>query len=390
MNESGIITFFDSPERSPLDDIIKDYLLFQVNPLINQILEGYPEFVVVLNKNRQIVAFNNKVYTAFNASSPEQILGKRVGEVMNCIHSHLMPGGCGTSQFCRECGAAKAIKFTNEKSLSAEEECKITSSVGSKEVSFEFNVYSQPIAFKGTNYTLFAVKDISGVKRKEALERIFFHDILNTTGAISGIANLLGDAENKEEREELLNAIMISSQQLMYEIVSQRDLRYAEDGNLQLNIREISLNEIIEIAFKLYERSDHAKYKVFTLQLPEDDIKVKSDKTLLIRCIGNLIKNALEASGPNEPVKVYSYYNDEFAYINIFNNQVIPENVRLQLFQRSFSTKQSKGRGLGLYSVKLIIEQYLMGKVSFVTNDVFGTVFTIQLPLEFHQQEKAI
>lgn len=263
MTEPEIITFFDNPQRSPIDEIIKDYLLFQVNPLLNQILEGFPEFVLVLNKNRQIVSFNQKAYKTFNVTDPEQILGKRIGEVISCIHSSLMPGGCGTSQFCKECGAAKALKNTNEKLTPSEEECVITSSKNGKEVSYEFGVYSQPISFKNNNYVLFAVKDISGIKRKEALERIFFHDILNTTGAISGIANLLGDADNRDDREELLNAIMISSQQLMYEIVSQRDLRYAEDGNLQLNIREVSLNEAIETAYKLYEKSDHAKYKVF-------------------------------------------------------------------------------------------------------------------------------
>lgn len=375
------ITFFDTPERSHIDEIIKDYLLFQVNPLINQVLEGFPEFVVILNKHRQIVAFNKKAYAAFNVTEPEQILGKRIGEAINCIHSTLMPGGCGTSQFCKECGAGKAIKNTIEHNISIEDECKITSTINGKDISHEFLVYSQPITFKNKNYTLFAVKDISSHKRKEALERIFFHDILNTTGAINGIANLLNEAEDSKDRDELLDAIIISSQQLMNEIISQRDLRNAEDGNLQIHITDTGLIDILHTVHKLYEKSDQAKFKNFITETPNLDLIFQTDKTLLIRCIGNLIKNALEASLPSETVRLYSSVDDEFVYINVSNNQAIPENVRLQLFQRSFSTKQTKGRGLGLYSVKLIIEQYLKGKVSFVTNDLFGTVFTIQMPL---------
>jgi sensor histidine kinase regulating citrate/malate metabolism len=59
----------------------------------------------------------------------------------------------------------------------------------------------------------------------------------------------------------------------------------------------------------------------------------------------------------------------------------IPEDVRLQIFQRSFSTKGS-GRGLGTYSMKLFGENYLHGRVYFRTNEKQGTTFTIELPLE--------
>lgn len=37
----------------------------------------------------------------------------------------------------------------------------------------------------------------------------------------------------------------------------------------------------------------------------------------------------------------------------------------LRIFQRSFSTKGAKGRGLGTYSMKLFGETYLGGQVSF-------------------------
>jgi PAS domain-containing protein len=108
-------TYFDSPERSEPEEIIDDFLLFKVNPLISEILEGFPEFVLVLNRTRQIVAFNNKAYSAFRVKEPEQILGKRIGEALNCIHASLPPKGCGTAAVCSECGAAKAIKYSWEK-----------------------------------------------------------------------------------------------------------------------------------------------------------------------------------------------------------------------------------------------------------------------------------
>jgi signal transduction histidine kinase len=55
------------------------------------------------------------------------------------------------------------------------------------------------------------------------------------------------------------------------------------------------------------------------------------------------------------------------------------EAVRLQIFNRSFSTK-GPGRGLGTYSVKLLTEQYLGGKVGFTTDPKQGTTFQVTIP----------
>lgn len=386
MENQEIKTYFDTPERSSADDIIKDYLIFHLNPLISQILEGFPELAVIINKNRQIVAFNKKAVETFKISDANKLLGMRIGEALNCIHSYAMPAGCGTSQFCRECGAAKAIKFTNENKIPSEEECKITAILNGKEFSYEFLVNTQPITFKDSEFTLFAVKDISSLKRKEALERIFFHDILNTASAIDGIIKLLTDEKDDEGKKELIKALNEAAQQLLNEIISQRDLRNAEDGKLGVDIKEISTIDFLKAVHEVYKNHELAINKNIVVEYPAECNVFESDRTLLLRSIGNLIKNALEASGEGDTVKIFSYCNHEFVYFNVHNNQVIPENVQLQLFQRSFSTKGAKGRGLGLYSVKLIIEQYLKGKVTFVSNDMLGTIFTIQLPIKFNSK----
>jgi len=51
------------------------------------------------------------------------------------------------------------------------------------------------------------------------------------------------------------------------------------------------------------------------------------------------------------------------------------------MVSRAFSTEGS-GHGLGTYSIKLITEKYLQGKVSFVSNKQEGTRFTVQYPEE--------
>jgi len=58
---------------------------------------------------------------------------------------------------------------------------------------------------------------------------------------------------------------------------------------------------------------------------------------------------------------------------------VIDKKVKLQIFQRSFSTKGSN-RGVGTYSIKLFVENYMKGTVWFESNESEGTTFKVDLP----------
>ena len=58
----------------------------------------------------------------------------------------------------------------------------------------------------------------------------------------------------------------------------------------------------------------------------------------------------------------------------------IPRNIQLQIFKRSFSTK-GNDRGLVTYSMKLLGERYLKGKMHFISDEKAGTEFYFDLPL---------
>ena len=54
-------------------------------------------------------------------------------------------------------------------------------------------------------------------------------------------------------------------------------------------------------------------------------------------------------------------------------------SVQHQVFRRFFSTK-GPGRGLGTYSIKLLAEEYLGGRVSLDSSPERGTTFVLSLP----------
>ncbi len=381
MNSNDLFeTYFDSPYRSTENEIENDKKIIFDQPLVTQLLEGYPNLAVILNHNRQIIAYNTKAGELLFPDRSGEIYGQRLGEALNCIHSVEMPAGCGTSKFCAECGAGKCSKQTSETLSSCSQECRIATKHDNTESPLDIRVFTSNLNISNENYILFSIEDIKDEKRRSVLEKIFFHDVLNTATAIQGISEILHSTDDISEINELSGLIFNSSSQLVSEIQSQRDLLNAENGQLAINLQLKSANQIISRVYDLYKNTELSRDKNFLCEYLKNDIYLQTDGVLLIRSLGNLVKNALEASDKSEEVKIYCTIEENFVLFHVQNNHVIPEHIQLQLFQRSFSTKASNGRGIGTYSVKLLVEKYLKGETSFISNKSDRTIFTIKIP----------
>ena len=95
-----------------------------------------------------------------------------------------------------------------------------------------------------------------------------------------------------------------------------------------------------------------------------------------------MLKNAIEASSEGQAVTLSCDSEDEVISVNVHNAAAIAHEAQLQIFNRSFSTKEGVGRGIGTYSMKLLGEEYLKGCVSFTSTADTGTTFTLTLPLD--------
>jgi len=121
-----------------------------------------------------------------------------------------------------------------------------------------------------------------------------------------------------------------------------------------------------------------SKNKHIVIDETYEQKEITTDPRLLRRVLINLLKNALEASKDNETVYIgCKETKDGIAYW-VKNSFVMNEEIKSQIFQRSFSTK-GVGRGLGTYSVKILVEEYLNGKVTFESSTSTGTIFTVTL-----------
>ena len=242
-------------------------------------------------------------------------------------------------------------------------------------------VQTTPYLFEDERYVIFTVTDISDEKRRKALERIFYHDVLNTAGGLWGYIQIL--KQHPEEADELKDDMFSLSKNLIDEIQAQRQLSSAESNELVLSIAELNTKMILSDIENTYKNHIVAHNRSIACSDESEDLIFETDVTILKRVFGNMLKNALEASSDNQIVTIGTRKNNENNRVIfwVHNPNYMPRGVQLQVFRRSFSTKGS-GRGLGTYSIKLLSERYLKGNVWFETSEDEGTTFFAEYPLK--------
>ncbi|WP_319475521.1 sensor histidine kinase [Marispirochaeta aestuarii] len=359
-------------------------LLSLDSQLIEPVTRFIREGLVILNTELQILFANPSFIALAQASGEEELIGKRIGEAINCINATLSSEGCGTSSECSACMVLSSLVNLGEQ----RQDTSATVFRKAKEA-LHLKVSSIRIQIQEEDYVISVLRPVNQEERKISLERIFYHDILNSAGVLKGLIELLhenyrqlpGSAETggNSEMEELWNATILSSARIVEEIQAQRDFSKAERNELALNISAIhtaSFFRELRNWFTAYELSEEGQIRQAE---GFEELAFSSDPVILRRVFINLIKNALEAAPRGSVVVIDARGNPGGVTISVQNQGVMPREVQRSLFRQTFSTKGS-GRGFGSYSVKLLTEQYLQGSVSFLSDDEHQTIFKVRLP----------
>jgi signal transduction histidine kinase len=344
------------------------------SPLTQQLLDTVPDALLILNQNRQIVFANATPSTLYDIHPSDFVKGIRLGDAWGCIRAS-QDTACGTTQHCKACGAARAL-IGSLHGAQTVEECRVVRKDGS---ALDLRVWGKPLIVNGEQLSIFVARDISHEKRRRALERIFFHDVLNTAGALYGYASFFQEGVPAEDAQEIQTQVYEITERLINEIETQRELGKAENNELTVYATTLNTLDILRSIMNNYVRHVVAEGRRIHLADDAQPVSFISDLTLVRRVVGNMVKNALEACGEGETVTLWCGPVDDGIEFTVHNPSVIPQKVQLQIFQRSFSTKGT-GRGLGTYSMKLLTERYLNGRIWFASSAKTGTTFTVQYP----------
>lgn len=377
MASKKLTTKFAPAERSPAGEVKRQSRIFAGKELLDRLPDAVPCAVVVVNRHRQIVFTNERF---MDLVPPEQrkagVLGRRPGEVLDCIHASEEEGGCGTAESCRLCGAVLAV-LASQADRADVRECRLLRSKDSE--ALDLRLWATPVRVDGEQFSIVAALDISDEKRRQALEYIFLHDIYNVAYGLSWYTDFLRKGR-PDQVEDYVNTIHLLCREMIEEIDAQRILVRAERGELALNPEQFGSLRLLQDTVELYSRHPACQERRVRVDPQAVDAGVVSDRTLLSRVLCNMLKNALEACRPGETVTAGCRAADGKIKFWVHNPGFMPREVQLQVFQRSFSTK-GPGRGLGTYSIRLLTERYLKGTVSFTSTADEGTIFRVRCPL---------
>jgi signal transduction histidine kinase len=368
---------FNAEQRSNQAELQRQRGLFSEDQITFSLLDSVPNLLAILNRQRQIIFANQPLLELIGVDDLAHFVGRRPGEVFTCEHADESLHGCGGSEACSTCGAALAL-LAAEAGKAKVAECRMTRLLGGKLEALDMEVWATPLRFKEETFTVFALTDVSHQKWRSLMEKLFFHDVLNVIGTIKGFAELLQDHDPRD-KDEIYTLIHLASQQVIDQVLAFRTLSAAEKRELKVNYELLSIKEFIEGVAEVYRHHDAARGRILELQLPEEMFLFSGDRMLLGRIIGNMLLNAFEATSPQQSVVLSCKRTAEEVSFSVQNPGVIPRQVQLQIFQRSFSTK-GPGRGLGTYSLRLLNE-YLHGQVTFESNATSGTIFTVRYPI---------
>lgn len=176
---------------------------------------------------------------------------------------------------------------------------------------------------------------------------------------------------------------------------------YIEDEILRLNrlieeflqfakptkpaFREVDLNEMLADVARRFEMMEPHNAKKLKLKLPDKPAVGLADRDLLMRAVGNIVKNAYEATGEDGRVEIRSSLSEDAWKVEIVDNGPgIDRDVKHKIFNPFFTTR-AKGTGLGLAFAAQVFKSH-GGYILAENGDAKGAVFTAEIPLTHDHQ----
>lgn len=222
------------------------------------------------------------------------------------------------------------------------------------------------------------------------------HDIRTPMNAIIGMTAIAtANIDNKQQVENCLGKIALSSKHLLGLINDVLDMSKIESGKMTLSMSEISLREVMESIVSIVQpqvQSKRQKFDVFIYDIETEN--VYCDSVRLNQIIINLLSNAVKFTPEGGTIETRMYQKpsekgDKYIQVNIEVQDSgigMTEEFKKSVFD-AFSREDSKrvhkteGTGLGMAITKYIVDA-MGGTINLETALGKGTHFFVTLDLE--------
>jgi PAS domain S-box-containing protein len=285
-----------------------------------------------------------------------------------------------------------------------------------KQAEQELIIANKELVFQNEEKEKRAVELIKAKEHAEESDRLksaflanMSHEIRTPMNGILGFADLLREPGlTGEEQQEYINIINKSGARMLNIINDIVDISKIESGLMEVDIREVNINEKIEtiqIFFKP-EVEKKGMHIFFHKSLPLKEAFINTDQDKFYAILTNLVKNAIKFSdkgaiefGYNLKMNVSTDSKDspiETTELEFFVKDTgigIPKDRQEAIFHRFVQAdiadkRASQGSGLGLSITKAYVEM-LGGKLWLKSEEGKGSTFYFTIPYKSEQQEKS-
>ena len=165
-----------------------------------------------------------------------------------------------------------------------------------------------------------------------------------------------------------------------------QDISLADAGELRLNLRSVSVDELVEKATLLFSGEAKQKNVNFLVDIQAGMPQVHVDSDRIVQIVLNILNNALFYTQPGGNVTLSAVLQGDSAVFSIRDTGmgIAPEDLA-NVFERFYRSEQSRhraggGAGLGLAIAKGLVEAH-GGKIWVESKVNEGSMFSFSVPV---------
>lgn len=229
-------------------------------------------------------------------------------------------------------------------------------------------------------------KAMKSDKLKSAFLANMSHEIRTPMNAIIGFSQLLSDGAGSDNKQQYINIIQNSGNNLLRLINDIIDLSKIEAAELEIKQSEMSVRDLFIELKDVYSIEILKKEKTdvqISYNLSDIDIFIQSDPLRLKQILSNLLSNALKFTSSGTIIFSCEKKGKELIFTVSDTGTGIPEEDQSKIFERftkfNYQGMNTEGTGIGLSIAEKLVS-LLNGRIWFNSVVGKGTEFFFSIP----------